>query len=145
MALTYSIDPKRRRVTVVATAQPTFEQWVLVHDAFLHDPAFRPGYDILWDRRAYTSAPDRAYIERVVQWWRDHQATLGEGRIATVVPDAAAAAYGMARMAEILGRAESNLRAFNDLAEAVRWLDERFSPDAPGPHDDGPGSRRGWT
>ena len=130
LALSYSIDVRRCRVTVTATAQPTFDEWVHVHTAFLRDPAFRCGFDLLWDRRGYRTAPDRAYIERVIAWWHDHQAAMGDGRVATVVPDGTPAAYGMARMAEILGRSESSLRAFHDIDQAVQWLDERFEPDA---------------
>jgi hypothetical protein len=141
LALSYSIDVRRCRVTVTATAQPTFDEWVQVHTAFLRDPAFKRGFDLLWDRRAYRTAPDRGYIEQVMTWWREHQATIGDGRVATVVPDDTPAAYGMARMAEILGRSESSLRAFHDIDQAVQWLDERFEPDAVGDGERHPGRR----
>ena len=141
MALSYSIDVRRCRVTVTATAQPTFDEWVQVHIAFMRDPAFQRGFDLLWDRRGYRTAPDRGYIEQVMAWWRDHQAALGDGRVATVVPDGTPAAYGMARMAEILGRSESSLRAFHDIDQAVRWLDERFEPDATADSEYHPGRR----
>jgi hypothetical protein len=141
LALTYSIDARRCRVTVTATAQPTFPEWVQIHAAFMRDPAFTPGFDLLWDRRSYRTAPDRAYIEQVIAWWRDHQAVLGDGRVATVVPDGTPAAYGMARMAESLGRSESSLRAFHDMEQAVRWLDERFEADRTTANEHQPGRR----
>lgn len=126
MSLMYTIDVRKCRVTVVVTALPTFEDFVNIHEAFIGDPAFKIGMDILWDRRAYRDAPDRDYIERVVSWWRVNQKRLGGGNVATVVPEGAPAAYGMARMAEALGRPEGELRVFTDIRSAIRWLDERF-------------------
>jgi hypothetical protein len=126
MSLTYAIDPKRCRVLVKVTAKPTLEEFIALHESFLADPRFEPGMDILWDRRAYNDAPDTDYIRAVIAYWKANQARLGGGYVATVVPEGVPAAYGMARMAETLGRPEGELRAFNDVDEAIRWLDERF-------------------
>ena len=127
MALLYSMDPGRRRVTVTATAQPTYAEFSALIDAVVREPAFEPGDDILWDRRSYIDVPTRDYIERIVVWWQRCLPQLGYGRVANVVPGARSAAYGMARMAELMGKPDGHLRAFNDLAEAIRWLDERFA------------------
>lgn len=129
MALLYSIDSRRRRVTVMATAQPTYEEFTALLGAIVRDADFEPGDDILWDRRSYRDIPTREYIEHIVGWWQRHLPQLGYGHIANVVPEGIAAAYGMARMAELMGRPEGHLRAFNDLQEAIRWLDERFESD----------------
>jgi hypothetical protein len=137
MPLSYTISSQRCRVLVTAAAKPTLEEFIALHEAFLADPRFEPGMDILWDRRAYAEAPDTEYIRAVIAYWRANQARLGGGYVATVVPEGVPAAYGMARMAETLGRPDGELRAFNDFDEAVRWLDERFERDA----DDGDGPR----
>jgi hypothetical protein len=136
MSLSYTILPQRCRVLVVATAKPTLEEFIGVHEAFLADPRFEPGMDILWDRRAYNEAPDTDYIRAIIAYWKANQARLGGGYVATAVPEGVPAAYGMARMAETLGRPEGELRAFNDFDEAVGWLDERFEQD--GTRVDGP-------
>jgi hypothetical protein len=141
MALSYSIDPGRCRVTVLATAQPTHKEFVQLMTRLLKDPAFVPGCDLLWNRQDYAAIPDGAFIKEVVQWWRTYLPLLGGGRVANVVPDLEPAAFGMARMAEILGERVGQLRAFHDLEEAVRWLDERFTPEAPAHGDQWPGRR----
>jgi hypothetical protein len=138
MPLSYVITPERCRVLVTAAAKPTLAEFIAVHEAMLADPRFEPGMDILWDRRAYPEAPDADYIRAVIAYWKSNQDRLGGGYVATVVPDGVPAAYGMARMAEILGRPEGELRAFHDYDEAIRWLDERFEraageSDAPRP------------
>jgi hypothetical protein len=127
MALLYSMDPGRRRVTVTATAQPTYAEFSALIDTVVREPAFELGDDILWDRRSYIDVPTREYIERIVVWWQRCLPRLGYGRVANVVPGSRSAAYGMARMAELMGKPDGHLRAFNDIAEAIRWLDERFA------------------
>jgi hypothetical protein len=126
MALLYSIDSRRRRIKVTATCQPTYAEFSALLGAVVRDAAFEPGDDILWDRRSYTDVPSREYIEQIVGWWQRHLPQLGNGHVANVVPEGLTAAYGMARMAELLGKPEGHLRAFNDLGDAIRWLDERF-------------------
>ena len=130
MASSYIILPRRCRVVVTVTAKPTLDEFISLHESFLRDPRFEPGMDILWDRRAYAEAPDTEYIRAIIAYWKANQARLGGGYVATVVPEGVPAAYGMARMAETLGRPDGELRAFNDYDEAVRWLDERFERDA---------------
>lgn len=136
MSLSYTIMPERCRVLVTVTAKPTIDEFVGIHEAILADPRFQPGMDILWDRSAYHEAPETDYIRAVIAYWKANQPRLGGGYVATVVPEGVPAAYGMARMAETLGRPDGELRAFNDFDEAMRWLDERFDHDAG--HADGP-------
>jgi hypothetical protein len=126
MGLSYVVHRPRCRVIVTVTAQPTLQEFISTHEAFLSDPLFEPGMDILWDRRGYPDVPDASYIKAVIAYWKTNQSRLGSGYVATVVPDGVPAAFGMARMAETLGRPEGELRAFNDYDEAIRWLDERF-------------------
>ena len=124
MPLSYSIDLDRCRVIVVATSQPTPQEFTALMEAVLADPAFQRGFDLLWDRRSYAAIPEREYIMTIVEWWGQYLPRLGGSRIANVVPHEEPAIYGMARMAELMGRGE--LHAFSDFDEAVRWLDERF-------------------
>lgn len=142
MSLSYTITPERCRVLVTVTAKPTLDEFIGIHEAFLADPRFVPGMDILWDRRAYREAPEADYIRAVIAYWKANQARLGGGFVATVVPEGVPAAYGMARMAETLGRPEGELRVFNDFDEAVRWLDERFERAAGHPEGPRPCSSR---
>lgn len=125
MPLSYSIDRDRCRVIVVATSQPTDHEFTTLMEAVLADPAFQRGFDILWDRRSYGAIPGREYITAIVEWWGHYLPLLGGSRVANVVPHEEPAIYGMARMAELMGKGE--LFAFSDYDEAVRWLDERFT------------------
>ena len=127
MALSYTIDRSRCRVTVVVTAQPSLEQFVQVMTRLLADPAFERGDDILWNRQGSRALPTQGYVEVTVHWVHYHQPALGHGRVAFVAPEGVPAVYGMARMLELLSEQLIQLRVFTVLDEAVRWLDERFT------------------
>ena len=117
----YSIDSEARIVTLLYAAHPTIEQWQAAMLAIFADPRYRPGFAFLADRRAASTAPDRAYIEGTIAFGEAHAAQLKGARWATLV--ATPASYGMARMGQSRGEGGPvDLGAFTDLAAAMRWL-----------------------
>ena len=121
MPLSHSIDTTAGIVTLHYAEDPPFEVWAAAMDAVLRDPAFRPGYGLLMDRSRLTTAPEREYIVGVVDYVQRHASQLGGGRVATLVNRPAA--YGMARMAQLLlDDTPQATRVFTELSEALAWL-----------------------
>ena len=54
--------------------------------------------------------PTRRYVEFVVGWVRNNGPALGNGRVALVVAGGIPAAYGMARMLELLAAQRLHVR-----------------------------------
>ena len=67
---------------------------------FFEDPAFEPGFDVLWDRLSMTSLPSREHNERIALWLRDRPRV---GRVALLVDPSMPTAYRIARMFGLLG------------------------------------------
>lgn len=88
--------------------------------AAIRDPRFRAGMPILVDRR-HVAVPSADYVKRIQSWWQAHGSETGNSPLAILANTPAA--YGMARMTEILlddtGRA---VRVFQDEREAEAWL-----------------------
>lgn len=121
MSLEYSIDRTKGVVTLHYAEDPSLDLWTSTMDAVLRDPEFRPGYALLLDRSRLATAPEADYIRGVVEYMRGHAAELGGARVAIVVGNAAA--YGMARMAQILLEDPPEAsQVFTKLEEAMDWL-----------------------
>jgi hypothetical protein len=121
MALTYSIDPEARLVTILYAEHPPIEAWKRTMLQVFADPRYRPGFAFLGDRRRVAEPPDRLYIQETIAFGEEHRAELKGARWATLV--ATPASYGMARMGQALGETgPTELGAFTDLAAALRWL-----------------------
>ena len=122
MALTYAIDPRQKCVTITRSDNPTFDEWRGFMEGLLADPAFRPGFAIVEDRRADATVPSRAEVEVVAAWIRSNASRLGACRWAVVLEPSALAAYGMVRVGEFLtDRSGVSLRAFTGLETARAW------------------------
>ena len=125
--ISFSIDTTAGIVTLEYTGDPSFNEWASTMDVVLHDAAFRPGYGLLLDRSQLTTAPEPHYIQRVVEYVQVHESQLGGSRVATLVNSLAA--YGMARMAEILlDDTTETVRVFYDRVKALEWIRRADTP-----------------
>lgn len=121
MALTYSIDPDSRLVTLTGDQIPDFGEWQATMLIVLADPAFRPGFDFLTDRRRGEEAPTVEYLRRAVSFLDLNRGRLERCRWAVVVRGPAA--YGMGRMAEAFSVDTSvEMRVFTEISDAQEWL-----------------------
>jgi hypothetical protein len=122
MPVSYSIDTSARLVRLHYDGSPTYREAVVLIISILSDPDFRPGFDIIADRRG-VPAPTSQYVRSLLEFAYRHR-LLGESRFALVVDTAAS--FGMARMAQLIGDGEPTpIRIFIDLAEAEAWLGVR--------------------
>jgi hypothetical protein len=120
MAMSYSIDPTARIVSICRDAMPTYEEWQrLMLDVLAH-PDFRPGFSILVDVRGHL-APPTDYVKRQVAFVAAHRDELGASKWAAVVDTPAM--YGMSRMCTSLGSERTGeTRIFATVEEAEAWL-----------------------
>ena len=125
--IAYSVDRAKRRVTVLVSSQPNFDDFVVFLNRILTDPDFHPGDDILWDRRDTKELPRREYVEHATRVLRENKQRIGAGRVAFVVSAHSPAHFGMGRMTEILSGWGEQFRVFTDVDDAVSWLDEGLS------------------
>jgi hypothetical protein len=119
MPVSYSIDPAARLVRLHYDGSPTYREAVLLILGILSDADFRPGFDILADRRGIP-APTPQYVRSLIEFAKRHH-LLGESRFALVVDSPAS--FGMARMGQHIGDGlPTPIMIFEDLAEAEAWL-----------------------
>lgn len=121
MGLRYAIDVGEHLVTVTVSDRVSYEEWEVMIQAVLADPAYQPGFDFLSDRRTANPPPTIDAIRRGMAFFEIHREKLSNCRWALVV--AGAAAYGMGRMTEALA-AETGVRVkvFTEMDDARRWL-----------------------
>jgi hypothetical protein len=121
MPLTYAIESDTRIVAVVVSAPPSVDDYRRLLDTILSDPAYRPGYHFLVDRRAVAVVPDTQRVwamtpllDVIARWG-------GPCRMAVVTDGDAT--YGMMRMASVLGSDTGvEVGAFRDPDMARDWL-----------------------
>jgi hypothetical protein len=101
----------------------TFAEWCDAIDQFLAHPDYRSGMGVLHDWRRLTSAPPTTEVRARADHLVKHAARFGRMRWALVV-GSADVSYGMARMAEALVHAPSQIevRAFRDPGDAEAWV-----------------------
>jgi hypothetical protein len=122
---TYRIDVELGVIFLqFGTEQPSFEAWRAAIDALIADPAFRPGLNLVSDRRRLTDAPTTSTLERMASYVGSRRDTFGRCRWAIVTDPQALAEYGMVRMGEVLFRAAGSdieLQPFTEMDAAIRW------------------------
>ena len=129
--ITYNVDRAKRRVKIVISRMPTFDEFLAFFNRLLADPAFHPGDDILWDREGRKELPGREYVENITRLMRENKHRIGAGRVAFVVSGHSPAHFGMGRMAQILSDWGDRFQVFIELNDAVAWLDECRVADRP--------------
>jgi hypothetical protein len=96
-------------------------------EAFLDDlaarPDFRPGFDVLYDRRAVTQMPDPAFVRAALGAIESRAQQVAGGRWAVVI--GSQAGLEVVRLTALLGeRSGVAARPFVTPGEALCWLDE---------------------
>jgi hypothetical protein len=102
----------------------TIDDWKRGMDEILHHAAFSPGFSFLIDRRG-ALPPSVAFVHAMAGYLAAHADRLAGGRVAVVVRENDALAYGMARMVENLNAAKEvpqEVRTFTRLDDAEAWL-----------------------
>ncbi len=124
-AFTYEIDHATRTVQLTYRRQPEFTEWRALMTQILDDPQFRPGFNLLSDRRALTEAAAAGVIRNMALFVARHRKMFEGCRWAVVVAPWQLAEYGMARMGSALFEGSRvDLRAFTDFDVALHWLQE---------------------
>ena len=123
MSFTYQIHREQRLAVAVSPAKLTSAEISAGMRQVFGDPAWQPGFDIIWDGRQIEqlllTPEDIPEIMAVVE---ELSSRSGTGRSAVVVlrfMDYANARLFSARNRSPRGR---NVRLFNTMAEAVTWL-----------------------
>lgn len=128
MAKPYRID-KSRRIVTLEGGQPNIEEWRQLMLAVFADPDFETGFHFLSDRRASEQPRSTDFLRAALLFLNAHKEKLGRCRWATVV--STTAAYGMARMVQILSEDMTiELEVFTEIEKAREWLLEDASPAA---------------
>lgn len=120
MSVIYSIDATERVVYLTTVGEPSFDEWRDTLLAVFSDPSFETGFDFISDRRRATT-PGREFVEREVDFVREHERKFGRCRWAAVVPNPATDSAAR----EVTGRAgmsDVEVAFFYDLAEARKWV-----------------------
>ena len=121
MPFSYEIDTARRLVVIILTGDVSGRD---IHDAistYVEDPAWRPGYDRVWDSSGTKSMVlDLDEVRRIWKLLEALQSRMGEGRTAVV------ARRDVDRTAAEIIRAKTPwpLRIFPTMEKALAWIDE---------------------
>jgi hypothetical protein len=132
MVFPFQIDHPHALVTITYDDPVTFERWRATMREVFADPAYRPGFRFLGDRRGVRETPRVSYVESVVEFLESHAQRLEGGRWANLVPAGDRAMFGMGHMIDLMteSRVPLAVRTFDDHAAAMAWLNER-GPDSP--------------
>ena len=127
-SIEYSIDVRAQLVLVEYRADAGVEEWVSAMEGILADPAYRPGFSFLVDRR-HASAPSTADLRRMIAFIGDRAERFADSRWAIVTYSPAD--FGMARMTGALAADHpTTIRVFSDRDDGLRWILEPSSTDA---------------
>lgn len=121
MPLSYQLDPESRLARVTYRAVPSFEEWAASVGSILHDPRWRPGFGLLFDRRSIPEPPSTSFVRRFADFCRRNIKQLRGSRIALVV--SSPADFGMGRMESQLLSDDGPAHAvFSAEEDALTWL-----------------------
>lgn len=122
MSLAFWIDAPAKIVRLEYRGQVEVDDFTAALEAVFRDPAYRPGFGFLVDRRA-ANPPTVDYTERVLAFALLHERELRGARWALVV--ASAAAVDMGHFGEKLAASAALPQAaqvFRDPESAEAWL-----------------------
>lgn len=121
VALKYHIDPARRMARITYCAVPTFDQWADLVRSVFADPAWQPGFGLLFDRRPIDEPPSTSFVRRLADFCKRNVGALRGSRIALLV--SSPAAFGMGRMeGQLLTNGGPEHSVFTAEEEALSWL-----------------------
>ena len=120
MPVAHQLIPEQRLVVLTHSDPVTYEEWSAALLAVFAAPQYKPGFNVLVDRRDSTP-PTRLFADAIATFVRKHREQFGTARVAILVSEVAA--FGMARMQEMLNEAAAvETRAFRSEAAAMEWL-----------------------
>jgi len=127
MVFAVQIAPAESLVTITYEDPVTFERWRATMRQIFSDPAYRPGFNFLGDRRNVHQTPRVSYVELVVEFLLSHGTQLEGARWANLVPEGDRAMYGMGHMVDLMteSRVPLTVRTFDNYEAAMAWLNEQ--------------------
>jgi hypothetical protein len=123
MTIRFTIDAPARlvRATVTGPENATPGEFRDFLDALTSSTAFRPGFDVLYDRRAVIDLPDDAFVRAATEEIEARADRLAGCRWAVVIGDRPALA--VVRLTTLLGeRAGVEARPFFAPEDALAWF-----------------------
>lgn len=118
--LVYAIEPERHRVLVIYLGQPDLLEWAHVMEQIFNDPLYRPGFDIVLDRRTLTTPPTAGCLKGFVQFVEMVSAQTQKARWAVVL--ASEGLFDLSALAVERGLV-GRIRGFTRMEDAQDWLD----------------------
>ena len=110
-------------IFVVGVGESTQTERFQTMQAWMKDPAFRPGLHILCDFSAATSPPTLAELGDIVNFIKRNAAVIGRKKVAVVTADPVT--FGAARQFQALSHSgPHNVQLFKDRESALAWLRE---------------------
>jgi hypothetical protein len=121
MQINYTIDEGRGLVTFRLRGVADIAETRRALEELRADPRFRPGMDVVTDRRELEEAPTSRYTEELLSLVQAHWPPSLIRRWAILTRPGAG--FGMARMAELRAAlAGTEVGSFLDESEALEWL-----------------------
>src|SRR5215471_195075 len=123
MPLTYRIDPEAGVLYILGVGVITQPERLRTFHAWLSDPAFRPGLDVLCDFTDTESTPTLAHLRELIDMIDKNAAAIGRSRLAILTGKPIT--FGVARVFEALADVEGapiQVKVFFDRDEAWQWL-----------------------
>ena len=124
MPIYYTIDSQRGMLFVVAEGESTQAERLAAMQAWLSDPAFRPGLQTLADFSQAVNVPTLLELEEIVEYIRRYASVIGQKKIAIV--STRPVSFGVARQFGALAPGGLlTVRVFKDRDAALGWLAEQ--------------------
>ena len=124
MPVSWRVEPEARRTLVTLSDPYSFPEWEEALTAMIDSRACDPWRAFLVDRRN-AAPPTTDFVRRMADAFGRNSTQIGSARVAIVVNNDVN--YGMARMTQMLAEAQTpniTIRAFRQLEDAERWLDQ---------------------
>lgn len=123
MSFTYQIDSDAGMIFVVGEGETSQPERFQAMQAWMNDPAFRPGLHILCDFSAATTPPTLAELNEIVTFIKRNAAVIGKKKVAIVASDPMT--FGAGRQFQALSHSgPHNVQLFRDRESAMAWLRE---------------------
>lgn len=122
MAFTCTVDEKSHLGVAHVSGAVDIDQLLQIMQTLIEDPAWKPGFDVLWDGLRITElVVSKAELEQVAELSRKLTSRLGPGKTAFLVSEDKE--QGITRMMNELAQIEGReRRVFATLAAAKVWL-----------------------
>ena len=121
MAITYHIDPDRKRVTTILSGTVGLQEGLRHHEALGADPLFDPGFCEFMDG----SAVGDIDLNSLAIWNMSQSCPFGPESKRAIYCGDNLLRYGLARSFQACtGGQHGEIQVFRDAGDAIKWLDE---------------------